>query len=122
MRKLAERAARWLLLAALCCGSVVMAGNAAFADETVVRPGGYGAQERAAVDFSKKRTMDPRHRAALYVRKGGVPYFNHVRKDGRVTQRRLFRKRRVGRATVTSDLPPHLQRLEAWRARQGGAR
>src|SRR5258705_13322108 len=98
--------------------TTALAGPAALAQVNPVQAKGYGAQERAAVDFRTKRVADPRVLQSLFQTYRGVPYFRHLRKSGHVTPRRLWRRKRLGRPVVTQDTPPALRELEQWKQKR----
>ena len=87
-----------------------------------------GAHHRQTnVDTRAKRVVDAQKMRRIYLRQGSRPYYVQVRRDGRISYRKLWRntKRRLGRAKATQDVPAFLQRLDAWRAKRaalGGGR
>ena len=78
------------------------------------------------IDLRNKRVADMAKVRRTFVKQGNRPYFVQVRRDGKVSHRKLWRntKKRLGNAKATPDTPAFLQRLEEWRTKRaaGGAR
>jgi hypothetical protein len=79
---------------------------------------------KAAIDWTKKKIADSRVLRSLYGWVRGNPVIQWIGRKGEQIVRRLeaSASSMVGRAAVTPDVPPFLQRLEQWRKQAAGGR